>query len=737
MASGEDEKKLMRLRGRPSDKVSSRQKQAQYQRHCNNSTDMAGDSRLLVWPRRSRNLERPGYVLGWKSSRSTPLTCNRGNHDTRSTITTTVVCAGVLPMSKPLAEYCQVLERLKNKHRHQQEEESNKTQPQCGDKEPSDKDLGCYTASLVASLDIVAIWDPTDGNISKSKSTQASGKQQLPRITTSRRYPWWATEEEDQKEPSSRGDDRITTNPHQQRRQQQLLYYDLDTRQGQFGHFAVESMTLTNSTQWSRMLVKLNHASTICDIVESGAVNSVSSPLKPTQATASAMDGDFSKKRESETRKDGHDATSGPPLVAWKWLQHKLFIQSFMMLHFRKLCRRNKRREDGTSAEGKVPYDAWSLMSCFSLFRLLRLLRQRPPHLDRGTRGVNTIFMDSAKVGDSVLPSPSAEAQLHVMYWNQVLMASVDMILGLVVAWIILSWYHEDLQATSPPALYLNTKLALWRTLHHNIAWLQSFPGGFKLNVPLTENMGHEIRNLIQIHQLALSTTLGNLDFLKSYLFSCLAVVGALFGWSSLLALVVDVWKLEILHITILAACFRALYRSELYLLAALFRLFRGKKRNVLRHRTDSMEYDVMQLLVGTLCFCICIFLWTTILVYYTFFVCWNAILQIPIIAIWMIYVTTYQGATPWGTLFWWRNRNPDWFARTVHVKELLDDGSVTVLRLVSVPESHGSLLSKSIHPHSRRFLAWFISFGLEVFFPGASTLSPHSMPLESLLSQD
>ena len=45
------------------------------------------------------------------------------------------------------------------------------------------------------------------------------------------------------------------------------------------------------------------------------------------------------------------------------------------------------------------------------------------------------------------------------------------------------------------------------------------------------------------------------------------------------------------------------LYHLELYCLGSLWRLFRGKKLNVLRQRVDSAVYDADQLFVGTLLF--------------------------------------------------------------------------------------------------------------------------------------
>ncbi len=57
-----------------------------------------------------------------------------------------------------------------------------------------------------------------------------------------------------------------------------------------------------------------------------------------------------------------------------------------------------------------------------------------------------------------------------------------------------------------------------------------------------------------------------------------------------------------------------------MYALASLWRLFRGKKWNVLRQRVDSASYDVDQLFIGTLLFTVLLFLLPTTALYYIVF---------------------------------------------------------------------------------------------------------------------
>lgn len=104
-----------------------------------------------------------------------------------------------------------------------------------------------------------------------------------------------------------------------------------------------------------------------------------------------------------------------------------------------------------------------------------------------------------------------------------------------------------------------------------------------------------------------------------------------------LLALFTDLFALLSLNITLSYITAAAILRFQLYAAYALFTLFRGssvllyravwmlipfegKRKNVLRARVDSWEYDIDQLILGTVLFTLVAFLMPTVAVYYAFF---------------------------------------------------------------------------------------------------------------------
>jgi hypothetical protein len=552
-------------------------------------------------------------------------------------------------------------------------EEQSHTHPNPNQNQNQNERCSC----LFRTLDIVAYWDPENNTVQNNKDPKHYHK--LPRIDNRRGYPWWS----DETVGKNQGGDRP----------KQLMYYDDPSQDGvrhRYAHLTSEYQ----QEEWSHLLQQINAARDIFKIVKSGRLPRV---LEDSLLLSE------SNEQEAINSKDKK------PQDGWRKIQHFLFRRSLTILHLDQLC--CSRKETG-----------WGLLACLSP---IRCLQQAQIY----TNFKKTTICPHCSKLETTLSSREKGAKSEIASAAIMMTTFLDMLGGMMIGSALLA-----LPPTTLIAYYFQGKQALLLFLQQNISWLESFPVGFKLNVPLTHNMGHEIRNLVGMHQLAFSATLGNADFVRFLLVPFFGVASTLCGWTTLCALTLDLWRLEMLHLTILAVSFRALYRVELYLLSALWRLFRGKKENVLRHRTDSMQYDAMQLLVGTICFCICIFLFTTILVYYTCFACWNLGVHLPVLWLWLLYVG--NRAMPWGSLFW-RLQYPEWFSKSVYLEDLnSDNDDVFVTRLVSVPESAGSIIGKALSPHLKRLVAWLVPFGLEIVFPRASNLSPSTLPLVSLLEE-
>lgn len=81
-----------------------------------------------------------------------------------------------------------------------------------------------------------------------------------------------------------------------------------------------------------------------------------------------------------------------------------------------------------------------------------------------------------------------------------------------------------------------------------------------------------------------------------------------------------DLLSLLTAHIYCFYVASARMYYWQLSIIISLFHLFRGKKRNVLRHRIDNCDYDLDQLLLGTILFTVLFFLLPTVFVFYATF---------------------------------------------------------------------------------------------------------------------
>ena len=175
---------------------------------------------------------------------------------------------------------------------------------------------------------------------------------------------------------------------------------------------------------------------------------------------------------------------------------------------------------------------------------------------------------------------------------------------------------------------YINTSMILtWtKNLYHSYAievttsyikWLMGWPAGLKLNSNLDKFLGEMFLWLLDCW---------NVLFVEKMapLFPVLYYVGigsAFFiGISPFIALLSDLIIIYSIHFLLFFRIASRLYSWQVKALLSLFHLFRGKKWNTLRNRLDSNDYEMDQLLLGTVLFTLLFFGFPTIAVYYVLF---------------------------------------------------------------------------------------------------------------------
>lgn len=198
----------------------------------------------------------------------------------------------------------------------------------------------------------------------------------------------------------------------------------------------------------------------------------------------------------------------------------------------------------------------------------------------------------------------------YIKFYNGVWLIANDLILGVYIVSICQA--HEDSLAST---LYHAIDKYTLETVTQMMWWLKGWPAGLKLNSELATFLGDLFLWLLASWRDILERALPYFPLIIRTI-----GIGGFLGASISIALVSDCLSLLTLQLHMFYYASAKVYSWQVATLISLFHLFRGKKRNVLRHRIDSCDYDLDQLLLGTVLFTILVFLFPTVLVFYLTF---------------------------------------------------------------------------------------------------------------------
>jgi len=198
----------------------------------------------------------------------------------------------------------------------------------------------------------------------------------------------------------------------------------------------------------------------------------------------------------------------------------------------------------------------------------------------------------------------------YIRFYNSLWLVANDIIIGIALGSYIIE--NANVVASSID-YYLKTYTI--DGMKRTIDWLLIDPGGLKLNEELDKFLGDLFGWVINYWAETMSS-------LSPHLPRIIYAIGvsSFAGASMPIALFSDLLSILTLHIYSFYIASARIYNWQLSIIYSLFHLFRGKKINVLRKRTDSCDYDLDQLLIGTILFTLLIFLLPTVLVYYLLF---------------------------------------------------------------------------------------------------------------------
>lgn len=195
----------------------------------------------------------------------------------------------------------------------------------------------------------------------------------------------------------------------------------------------------------------------------------------------------------------------------------------------------------------------------------------------------------------------------YIRFYNSLWLVANDVIIGIALGSYIIEnadWVADTIK------MFLRTYTIA--ALQSSISWLMGWPAGLKLNSELALFLGDLFLWVIDYWSSCARTLEPLLPQIVWFIgFSSFA------GASMPIALFSDLLSALTLHIYSFYLASARIFHWQLTILLSLFQLFRGKKYNVLRNRVDSCDYDLDQLLVGTILFTLLFFLLPTVIVFY------------------------------------------------------------------------------------------------------------------------
>ena len=584
---------------------------------------------------------RSGYVVGWQ--------CFDEARASRTTICSAIIPgipgAGATGSSTryDLDQVNNALRELSSRYTCDNEREG--CDSTGGDSETEQTVCSCCTCACVKSFQVIGRWEArwngkTRQSRGDSERDHSREERDLPRIISTSSHTWW------------QGD--ISTNSDDDKSDifRELIWYRrLDGRTA-LGHYKLGGAT--PSISFRHMLQRLSESSSIAreliDILEG---------MQPDGGPTT-----LSIQTDSNENQPMSSDYPGASLVS-----HLL---------------------------GKLKHHSLTAITLASRFHSDPIVVSQIPLLEVLYLLIRRLRMRSSKCS---FEAREVRTRKDLLLVSKIGSASVDGIAGVLLAFTFVNIPNHVLGLVESVWLSIHVRL-----LRENISWLETFPVGFKLNVPLTTNMGREILLVVSTYESVLALAFGH-SSVQLFLVRMLGLIGALFGFTMVSALVFDTIRLATLHIKIISGTFCKMFRLLLHTQSSLWKLFRGKKLNPLRHRTDTFEYDSMQLLLGTMLFTICLFLFTTLLVYYAFFTTVTLSVAGCGVLVWIVHILILR--LPLAE-YLVRVVCPHRFPKTVYFSHHSGDNvdGIHISTLESVPLPKGKVFATAYGPPFSRFFS-------------------------------
>jgi hypothetical protein len=223
---------------------------------------------------------------------------------------------------------------------------------------------------------------------------------------------------------------------------------------------------------------------------------------------------------------------------------------------------------------------------------------------------------------------PATRKRAELSLYTSISIVILDVLVGILVALIIFYKPHAIFEPIQKAYLYLNNHI-----LQSVVSWLMGSPAGLQMNRNLVIFLGTVSLTVVSYWD-AIVLSLITSDYIDMEF--RIAIVLGLFsvtGVSVLLSALIDLSSLVFFHIFFVYAGLTRLWHLTVRVIFTFTQLFRGKKYNILKLRVDGHEFDLEQLILGTVFLAIVVFMLPSVIVcYLAFMLLWVGVLLLQLL---------------------------------------------------------------------------------------------------------
>ncbi len=292
--------------------------------------------------------------------------------------------------------------------------------------------------------------------------------------------------------------------------------------------------------------------------------------------------------------------------------------------------------------------------------------------------------------------NPVERRKIELSLWTSVSIVLVDILVGGICAWFLCYRPEVFFVPIQRAYLYLNNEV-----LQSVVAWLMGSPAGLQMNRNMVVFLGTISLTVVTYWDALISfclTSSGYID-VDWVVSRSLASISCIFGMSALTSLLIDLASFVFFHIFFLCLGASRLWNATVKIVVSFTHFFSGKKYNVLKHRVDNHEFNIDQLILGTVFLSMVVFLSPTVLVFYiTYILLWSGVVLLQLA---MRSVVSFFSVFPL-LLFVYRSEIPN-SKQIIRIESPKDKGEV-MYQVTTVPLSTGDIFEEFVKSAATSF---------------------------------